>query len=80
MPWRPAYALLGLAGIAAAIVIAVVTPRLAPEPQSTPAELALDEHGEADFARRRFGYRILVLFGIADSVVRGGFLRACRSC
>jgi len=73
MPWRPAYALLGLAGIAAAIVIAIVTPRLAPEPQSTPAELALGEHGEADSARRRFGYCILVLFGIADSVVRGAF-------
>ncbi len=73
LPWRPAYALLGLVGIVAAIAIAVLTPRVAPEPQSTPAEPVLGEHGKAHSARRRFGFRILVLFGIADSVVRGGF-------
>lgn len=70
LPWRPAYALLGLVGIVAAIAIAVLTPSVAPEPRSTPADPVL---GEAHSARRRFGFRILVLFGIADSVVRGGF-------
>ena len=73
LPWRPAYALLGFAGIVAAIAIAILTPRVAPEQQSTPAEHAFSEHGEADTARRRFGFRVLVLFGIADSVVRGAF-------
>jgi MFS transporter, FSR family, fosmidomycin resistance protein len=73
LPWRPAYALLGLAGIVAAIAIAILTPWAAPEPQSMPAELALGERGEAEVTRRRFSFRILVLFGIADSVVRGAF-------
>jgi MFS family permease len=73
MPWRPAYGLLGLAGILAAIAIAILAPRIAPEPRSAPAALAVGEHGEGDAARRRVGFRILVLFGIADSVVRGAF-------
>src|SRR6516164_4213603 len=72
LPWRPAYTLLGLAGIIAAIVIAVLTPRVAPEPQTEAAELSLAARGE-DHSARRSGFRILVLFGVADSVVRGGF-------
>jgi FSR family fosmidomycin resistance protein-like MFS transporter len=72
LPWRPAYTLLGLVGIVAAIVIAVVTPKMAPEPQATSAQLALHTHDE-NHSARRFGFRILVLFGITDSVVRGGF-------
>jgi FSR family fosmidomycin resistance protein-like MFS transporter len=72
LPWRPAYTLLGLAGIVAAMVIAILTPKVAPEPHPPSAELALGERGEGDTARR-FGFRILVLFGIADSVVRGSF-------
>ena len=31
MPWRPAYAFLGLLGIAAAVGILLLTPRLVPE-------------------------------------------------
>ena len=73
LPWRPAYTLLGLAGIAAAIVIAILTPKVAPEPQSESAELVRDQRGEGDSARMRFGFRVIVLFGIVDSVVRGGF-------
>jgi FSR family fosmidomycin resistance protein-like MFS transporter len=73
LPWRPAYALLGLAGILAAMAIAIFTPRLPPEPQSPPADLSRRRRGESDSARTRFGFRILVLFGVADSVVRGGF-------
>lgn len=72
MPWRPAYTLLGLVGIGAAIVIAVFTPKVAPEPRAAAAELSLDARDE-NHSARRFGFRILVLFGIADSVVRGGF-------
>src|SRR6516165_6988441 len=72
LPWRPAYTLLGLAGIIAATVIAVLTPRVAPEPQTEAAELSLAARGE-DHSARRSGFRILVLFGVADSVVRGGF-------
>jgi len=72
LPWRPAYTLLGLAGIVAAVVIAILTPKVTPEPHPPSAELALDECGEGDTARR-FGFRILVLLGIADSVVRSSF-------
>jgi len=72
LPWRPAYTMLGLAGIVAAMVIAILTPTVAPEPHSPSAKLALGERGEGDTARQ-FGFRILVLFGITDSVVRGSF-------
>ena len=41
LPWRPAYALLGLVGIVSVMVIAIATPRLAPEPQSAPADVSL---------------------------------------
>jgi len=74
MPWRPAFALLGFAGLVAAVVIAILTPHLPPEAQPARPDAGLDRRrGEAVSARRRFGFRILVLFGIADSVVRGGF-------
>ena len=72
LPWRPAYTMRGLAGIVAAMVIAILTPTVAPEPHSPSAKLALGERGEGDTARQ-FGFRILVLFGITDSVVRGSF-------
>ena len=72
LPWRPAYTLLGLGGIVAAMLIAILTPKGAPEPHPPSAELALGERGEGD-TERRFGFRILVLFGIADNVVRGSF-------
>jgi FSR family fosmidomycin resistance protein-like MFS transporter len=74
LPWRPAYALLGAAGIVAAVAIAVLTPRLAAEPLSTAApEPAGGEPHEAYAVQSRFGFRILVLFGIADSIARGAF-------
>jgi MFS family permease len=64
--------MLGLAGIVAAMLIAILTPKVAPEPHPPSAELALGDRGEGDIARR-FCFRILVLFGITDSVVRGSF-------
>src|SRR4029450_5835803 len=72
LPWRPAYTLLGFVGIVAAIVIAIVMPKIAPEPQAAAPELALHMRDE-NHSARRFGFRILVLFGITDSVVRGSF-------
>jgi len=38
LPWRPAYTLLGLVGVVAAIVIAILTPTITPEPRSASAE------------------------------------------
>src|SRR5262249_62059638 len=77
LPWRPAYTLLGLAGIVAAMVIAILTPKVAPEPHPPSADLALGECGEGDTARR-FSFRILVLCGIKDSGVRGRFFVVLR--
>src|SRR5262249_4674409 len=46
--------------------------RVAPEPHPPSPKLALGDRGEGDTAWQ-FGFRILVLFGIVDSVVRGSF-------
>jgi FSR family fosmidomycin resistance protein-like MFS transporter len=72
LPWRPAYTLLGLVGVVMAIVIAILTPRITPEPRSASAELVLGEDGEGA-STKRFGFRVLLLFGITDSVVRSSF-------
>jgi len=73
MPWRPAYGLLGLLGIAAGVAIFLLTPRFAPEHAervATPASA-----GE-DSAARGFkpGYRLLLAIGAIDSWTRAGFL------
>ncbi|HYS48847.1 MAG TPA: MFS transporter [Xanthobacteraceae bacterium] len=73
MPWRPAYALLGLIGIAAAIGVFVLTPRLGPEPAAEQKAPAQDARGATDDGRLRAGFRILAALGIADSVVRAAF-------
>jgi MFS family permease len=74
MPWRPAYALLGLLGLVMAVPIFLLTPRLPPEraePQTAPTA---GSRTEVESARSSPGFRILVAFGIADSVVRGALL------
>jgi MFS family permease len=77
MAWRPAYGMLGLVGIAAAVVIFLVTPRFAPVPAATPAPnantTAEAQAAAAQSARMRTGFRALVALGIADSLARGGF-------
>jgi MFS transporter, FSR family, fosmidomycin resistance protein len=71
MPWRPAYALLGLIGIVAGIAIFILTPRLATEPAEVVARSDQDQS-----AKRRFkpGYFLLLSIGAIDSVTRAGFL------
>jgi MFS family permease len=76
MPWRPAYALIGLAGIALALPIFLLAPRLAPEraaPRPASGGTAAEGGGAppAPGAGARRGFRVLVAFGIADSMVRG---------
>ena len=73
MPWRPAYGLLGLIGIVAAIAIFMLAPRIPPEAAAARKSLAQDAETGARSAHLRFGFGILVAFGIADSVVRGAF-------
>ncbi|HEY1245229.1 MAG TPA: MFS transporter [Hyphomicrobiaceae bacterium] len=71
MSWRPAYTLLGLLGIMAAVPIFLLAPRLMPE-QVTPQERDGEvSQAEVRSAATRLGYRILIAFGIADSVIRG---------
>jgi MFS family permease len=69
LPWRPAYTMLGLAGIVAAMVIAIVTPKVAPEPHPPSAEIALGERGEGDTARR-FGCKAQLSAEITVTVRR----------
>jgi len=70
MPWRPAYALLGLLGIMAAVPIFLLAPRLMPEQASSNERDSKDSQAEVTSVPR-LGYRILIGFGIADSVIRG---------
>jgi len=73
MPWRPAYALLGLLGIVMAIPIFLLTPRLMPERGASPTARASGPGTEGRSTQSRLGFRVLVALGIADSVVRGAF-------
>src|SRR5262245_15856891 len=71
MSWRPAYTLLGLLGIVAAVPIFLLAPRLMPEQAASQDPDAKVSRAAAGSARSRLGYRILMAFGIADSVTRG---------
>ncbi len=76
MPWRPAYGLLGLVGIAAAAVIYLLTPRFAfgaEHAETKPAGTADDAAAAAETARMRTGFRALLALGVVDSITRGGF-------
>jgi MFS family permease len=74
MPWRPAYALIGLVGIVGGVAIFFLTPRFAPEPvaaaaaESAPVE---ESHGASGF---KPGYFVLLAIGAIDSATRMGFL------
>jgi MFS family permease len=74
LPWQPVVALLGLAGLVAAIAIFWLAPRL-------PAEAHVVAAGEnkaaaiaADRSRSRFGFPVLLSIGMIDSATRMGFL------
>jgi MFS family permease len=72
MPWRPALALLGGLGVAAAAAIFVLTPRYGVE---TTAH-ATQEHatGAITGARYRFAFPVLLSIGMLDSATRMAFL------
>jgi MFS transporter, FSR family, fosmidomycin resistance protein len=71
MPWRPAYALLGLVGIVAGVAIFLLIPRFAPEHvEAAPSAVeALSSKGGF-----KPGYFVLLWIGAIDSVTRAGFL------
>jgi len=72
MAWRPALALLGALGLAAAVAIFLLTPRYGAETASAPAEGA--PAGSAPGARHRFAFPVLLSIGMLDSATRMGFL------
>jgi FSR family fosmidomycin resistance protein-like MFS transporter len=77
MPWRPAYGLLGLVGILAAVAIYFLTPRFAFEAEHAETK-AIDADKDtaamaAETARMRNGFRALIALGVVDSITRGGF-------
>jgi len=74
LPWRPAYTMLGLAGIVAAMVIAILTPTVAPEPHSPSAKLALGERGEgkgAAVTTAGFALTLVFIGGAAGKLACG---------
>jgi len=77
MPWRPAYGLLGVVGLVAAVAIFFLTPRFAFEAEHTEIEAAGTAEemaaAAAETARMRTGFRALVALGVVDSITRGGF-------
>jgi MFS family permease len=77
MPWRPAYGLLGLVGIAAAAAIFLLTPRFSFEAETPTTKLTPTAEetaaAAAESARMKTGFRALVALGIVDSLTRGGF-------
>ncbi len=70
LPWRPAYALLGLLGLLAAVPIFLLAPRLPEEAMSKEGKGVASEV-EMGSSRSRLGYRILIAFGVVESVIRG---------
>src|SRR5216684_2721473 len=72
MAWRPALALLGALGLAAAAVIFLATPRYGPEPVAAPADGAAATR--AGGTRYRFAFPVLLSIGMLDSATRMGFL------
>jgi FSR family fosmidomycin resistance protein-like MFS transporter len=74
MPWRPAYGLLGLIGIAAGIAIFVLTPRFAPERPPPDRDAAAAEQPNARRGRFEPGYFLLLTIAAIDSATRAGFL------
>jgi MFS family permease len=69
MAWRPALALLGLLGLAAAFAILALTPRFPPE-----AARPADARADADDRAARGGFPVLLSIGVIDSATRMGFL------
>ena len=70
MSWRPALALLGAVGLAAATAIFVLTPRYQALPHSSEKSPAEGGRGP----RHRFAFPVLLSTGMLDSAARSGFL------
>ena len=74
LPWQPVVALMGLAGLAAAIAIFWLAPRLPAEVHVAAAAEKTAAAVAADMGRSRFGFPVLLSIGMIDSATRMGFL------
>jgi MFS family permease len=72
MAWRPALAILGACGIAAAVAIFAATPRYGPD--AVAAGGAKDSSSAATPGAPRFAFPVLLSIGMVDSATRMGFL------
>lgn len=76
--WRPTLGVMGLIGLAGAIVIFIAMPRFLPEPK--PVAVKADDAGgtpappPANEAHLRAGFRLLLSIGAIDSISRAGFM------
>jgi MFS family permease len=74
LPWQPVVALMGLAGLVAAIAIFWLAPRLSAEAHVVAAGEKKAAAITADAGRSRFGFPVLLSIGMIDSATRMGFL------
>jgi MFS family permease len=72
MSWRPTVAMLGAAGLVAAVAIILLTPRYEPEPAAKPASDGSDTASPAPVSP--IAFPILLSIGVIDSAVRMAFL------
>ena len=73
MAWRPVVAILGFAGLIAAIAIYALTPRFAVEASAAPAGDKAQAAAPAA-SRSRYGFPLLLAIGMVDSATRMGLL------
>jgi MFS family permease len=71
LPWQPVLAIIGLAGVASAVVIFGLSPRL---PAEVHAAEGSDGEARAPSRHSRFGFPVLLSIGMIDSATRMGFL------
>src|SRR6266700_3587906 len=70
LPWQPVLAIMGLVGLAAAVAIFWLSPRL---PAETHAAAGVENKAVAG-GGSRFGFPVLLSIGMIDSATRMGFL------
>lgn len=74
MAWRPAVAVLGALGFAAAIAIFILAPRFAPERPAATPRAEEDASAGGREPPLRAGFLLLLSIGAIDSATRAGFL------
>jgi len=74
LPWQPTLAILGLLGLAAAVAIFWLTPRLPVEVISAQDGQPMPATAAMGVASSRIGFPVLLSIGMVDSATRMGFL------